>query len=105
MKDSRAYEFCRFVGIGEPANDRFCREIMKMEELVKTILELEQYQCRKCGRFFYIHKQDKSDIEFDFGCCFGCDDNGRHIRNIKTEIQQVYDMPQAKQDNGDKNER
>ena len=63
-----------------------------MNRLVRTTLELEQYQCRKCGRFFYIHKQDKSDIEFDFGCSFGCDDSGRHFKNIKTEIQQVEDV-------------
>lgn len=69
-----------------------------MEHLVKTTFELEQYQCRKCGRFFYIHKQDKSGIEFDFGCPFSCDDNGRYVQNIKTEFQQVDNMPEPKED-------
>ncbi|MFH1615196.1 MAG: hypothetical protein ABIG61_08955 [Planctomycetota bacterium] len=69
-----------------------------MDTLTGKILNLEQYQCRKCGRYFYINKCDKSDIEFDFGCVFGCDDNGRHIRNIKTKIQQVDDVPELKED-------
>ena len=77
----------------------------KMDALAEKILNLEQYQCRKCGRYFYINKFDKSDIEFDFGCVFGCDDNGRHIRNIKTEIQQIDNVSQSEQNNGDKNER
>jgi len=73
-------------------------EVKQMNRLVRTTLELEQYQCRKCGRFFYINKWDKSDIDIDFGCVFGCDDNGRHIRNIKTKIQRVDDVPESKED-------
>lgn len=33
-----------------------------METLVRKTLELEQYQCRKCGRFFYINRTDKVSI-------------------------------------------
>jgi hypothetical protein len=32
---------------------------------------------------------DKSSLDLDFGCCFGCDDNGEHTRNIRTEITDV----------------
>jgi len=69
-----------------------------METLVRKTLELEQYQCKKCGRFFYINKMGKSSLDLDFGCAFGCDDNSRHVRNIKTEIQQADDVPELKED-------
>ena len=69
-----------------------------METLVRKTLELEQYQCRKCGRFFYIHRMDKNSLDLDFGCVFACDDNGRHIRNIKVGIKRVDDVPKSKED-------
>ena len=65
-----------------------------MNLLVRTTLNLEQYQCRRCGRFFYINKTDKTGFDIDFGCPYGCDDNGRHTRNIHTEIKEVKDVPQ-----------
>jgi len=65
-----------------------------MKHLVRTTLELEQYQCRKCGRFFYINTMDKSFFDMDFGCPYGCDDNGKHVRDIGTEIKKVTDVPQ-----------
>ena len=65
-----------------------------MNQLVRTTLELEQYQCRGCGRFFYINAMDRGSLDLDFGCCFGCDDNGRHIRNIKAEVKEVQEVPQ-----------
>jgi hypothetical protein len=74
-----------------------------METLVRKTLELEQYQCRKCSRFFYINKMDKSSLGMDFGCAFGCDDNGRHVRDLKAEIKEVKVITQ-KEDSGDKNE-
>jgi len=66
-----------------------------MKHLVRTTLNLEQYQCRRCGRFFYINKTDKSSLDIGFGCPYGCDDNGRHTRNIHTEIKEVKDIPQT----------
>jgi len=68
-----------------------------MDRLVRTTLELEQYQCRKCGRFFYINRMEKNSLDLDFGCPYGCDDNGRHVRNIKTEIRRVDEMPESKE--------
>ena len=55
-----------------------------MNQLVRTTLVLEQYQCRRCGRLFYINTMDRSSMDFDFGCPYGCDDSGRHVRDIKT---------------------
>ena len=60
--------------------------------LVRKDIELEQYQCDKCGRFFYINKMDKSAYDIDFGCPFGCDEAGIHVRNIHAEIKDVKDM-------------
>ena len=66
-----------------------------MELLVRTTLELEQYQCDRCGRFFYINKMDKSGFDFSFGCPYGCDDAGKHTRTLKTEVREVTDIEQA----------
>ena len=49
-------------------------------------LILEQYQCQRCGRFFYINKDDKSSYDLDFGCPFGCDDNGKLARKIFVKV-------------------
>lgn len=58
-------------------------------------LSLEQYQCRHCGRFFYINKSDKSVFDFGFGCPYGCDDNGRHVRTMQIEIREVRGVEQG----------
>lgn len=67
-----------------------------MNELVRKTLDLEQYQCRSCGRLFYINTMDRSSLDLDFGCPYGCDDNGRHVRNIKTEVKVVTEIPKDK---------
>jgi len=46
---------------------------------------------------------DKSSLDLDFGCPFSCDDNGRHVRDLKTEIKEVKVVTQ-KEDSGEKNE-
>ena len=60
-----------------------------MNHLVRTTLKLEQHQCRACGRLFYIAALDRSPLDINFGCPYGCDDNGRHVRNLHTEIKAV----------------
>ena len=60
-----------------------------MNQLVRTTLHLEQYQCRTCGRLFYINALDRDAYDLDFGCPYGCDDNGRHIQDIRTEVTGV----------------
>ncbi len=67
-----------------------------MNALAGKSLNLEQYQCRKCGRFFFIKGTDRDSLDLDFGCPYGCDDNGRLVRNIKTEIKEVEENPQKK---------
>ena len=62
-----------------------------MNQLVRTTLNLEQYQCRGCGRFFYINAMDRSSLDLDFGCPYGCDDNGKHVRDIDTEVKHVIE--------------
>ncbi len=60
-----------------------------------TDLVLEQYQCRHCGRFFYINKSDKSGFDFGFGCPYGCDDNSRHVRTMQIDIREVREVEQG----------
>jgi len=69
-----------------------------MNQLVRTTLNLEQYQCRSCGRLFYINTMDRSSLDLDFGCPYGCDDNGRHLRDIKTEVKAASDIREDKGD-------
>jgi hypothetical protein len=39
-----------------------------------------------------LYKHDgRSPLDLDFGCPYGCDDNGRHIRDIRTEIKGVLE--------------
>lgn len=63
-----------------------------MEQLVRTTLNLEQYQCRRCGRFFYVNRLDRGELDLDFGCPFGCDDNGLHTRDLRTEVSKVTEV-------------
>lgn len=55
----------------------------------KSTLQLEEYRCRRCNRPFYIQSGDRGSLEFDFGCPYGCDDDGRHIGGIRTEVKHV----------------
>lgn len=63
-----------------------------MEHLIRTTLNLEQYQCRRCRRCFYINGLDRGELDLDFGCPFGCDDDGRHIRDLRTEVREVTEV-------------
>ena len=64
--------------------------ISALNHLVRTTLELEQYQCGICKRFWYINTDDIEDeICLDFGCPWGCDDAGKRLRNLITEINEV----------------
>ena len=60
-----------------------------MNHLVRQELDLEQYQCRECRRFFYIFAMERSGLDFDFGCPYGCDDNGELTRVIYTKVVKV----------------
>ena len=46
-----------------------------MNHLVRQELDLEQYQCSMCGRFFYLNKLDISSLDLDFRCPY-CDSTG-----------------------------
>jgi hypothetical protein len=58
-----------------------------MNESVGRMLQLEQYRCRKCDRLFYIESGDRAGLEWDFGCPFGCDDNGEYMCSIGSAIK------------------
>ena len=61
-------------------------------------INLEEYWCRKCGRLFYINAVERNSLDIDFGCSYGCDDNGRHVRDIKTEVKGAIEIPKDKSD-------
>ena len=63
-----------------------------MDQMVRTTLQLEQYQCKRCGRLFYINAMDRSAFDIEFGCPYGCDDEGRNMRSIRTNIDKVEDV-------------
>lgn len=50
------------------------------------ILNLEEYRCRRCGRLFYIDAVERSSLDIDFGCPYGCDDAGERVRDIVAQI-------------------
>ena len=47
---------------------------------------------------------DKSCLDLDFGCPYGCDDNGKYVKDIKTDIREVQEIPRKEENSGDKNE-
>ena len=60
-----------------------------MNELVGRTLRLEEYRCRRCARLFYVESGDRDGLELDFGCPYGCDDNGEHVCSLGSEIKDI----------------
>lgn len=60
-----------------------------MDALYGNSLQLEEYRCRRCSRSFYLGSGERGSLEFDFGCPYGCDDDGRHVRRISVEAKHV----------------
>ena len=60
-----------------------------MDQLIRTTMNLEQYRCLRCGQLFYVNATDRRELDLDFGCPYGCDDNGRHVRDIRTQVKGV----------------
>ena len=52
---------------------------------------LEEYRCRKCGRLFYIDAVERHSLDLDFGCPYGCDDNGERQRDVVGQIRETPD--------------
>ena len=36
--------------------------------------QIEDYQCGTCGRVFYIDPRERTALDLEFGCPYGCDD-------------------------------
>lgn len=49
-------------------------------------ITMEEYRCRRCGQVFYIDAAERSALDLDFGCPYGCDDNGRYIGQIRAGV-------------------
>lgn len=70
-----------------------------MDQLVRTTLELEQYECQGCGKFIYINKMDSEAMKqesFLPDCPFECTSGMTHRRTIITEVREVIDVVQPK---------
>lgn len=63
-----------------------------MNRTILASLELEQYRCRRCGRVFYVNPAEMTAFDVDFGCPYGCDDNGRHVGNIQAIVKRHEQM-------------
>ena len=61
-----------------------------MEQLVRTTLELRQYQCNGCGLLFYFDRKD--DNTEGLGCPYGCDKEVELTRIFNTEIKKVDEV-------------
>jgi hypothetical protein len=53
---------------------------------------LIQYECETCGRYFYVKEGDKSELDIEFGCPFGCDCAGKPVRKIIFETKSITDL-------------
>lgn len=60
-----------------------------MNEWVGRMLWLEEYRCRRCNRLFYVESGDRGSMEVEFGCPYGCDDNGEHVCSLGSAIREV----------------
>jgi hypothetical protein len=67
-------------------------------QLVRTALELEQFECIKCGRMVYINGMDLEAIRHEKGkiiipdCPFECWGETKHRRTLVTEVKRVIDL-------------
>jgi hypothetical protein len=55
-------------------------------------IQIEQYRCRRCNRRFYVNSGERSEFDLDFGCPYGCDDNGcliGAVRFVVTDMKEV----------------
>jgi hypothetical protein len=71
-----------------------------MKQVVQETLNLEEYQCQGCRRSFYINGTNRSSLDLDFGCPYGCDDNGQHTGNIRAEVKKTVEC--EKKEGGEK---
>ncbi|WAM22646.1 MAG: hypothetical protein OI715_00705 (plasmid) [Candidatus Methanoperedens sp.] len=53
---------------------------------------LIQIECETCGRYFYVKEGDKSNLDIEFGCPFGCDCAGKPVRKIIFETKSITDL-------------
>ena len=56
---------------------------------------LEKYRCRQCDRLFCIDPAERCGLNLDFGCPYGCDDNGDRVGEIKAEGKELAARPAA----------
>lgn len=66
-----------------------------IKQLVRTTLDLEQFECEKCGRMVYINSMDLEAVRERKGkviipdCPFDCWCETKHMRTLKAEVSEV----------------
>ena len=63
------------------------QESEKMKDINRKTSHVAQCQCGVCGRVFYVNKNDKTSLDLDFGCHYGCNENDEGIRDAETEVE------------------
>lgn len=74
-----------------------------LNHLVRKELELEQFECEKCGRMVYINKMDLDALRQKKGedaliipdCPFDCWSETKHRRTLKVEVKEVKEVLDA----------
>lgn len=72
----------------------------EIKQLVRNTLELEQFECEKCGRTVYINKmdlealtqKDKDNVIINIiipDCPFECWSETKHRRTFRVEVKEV----------------
>ena len=46
-------------------------------------VRIEEYQCSTCGRVFYIDPRERTALDIEFGCPYGCDDSGQVMGELE----------------------
>ena len=63
-----------------------------MNQLVRTTLTWSSTSAGGAAGSSTSNGMDRSSLDLDFGCPFGCDDNGRHVRDLHAEIKEVTEV-------------
>ena len=68
---------------------------IKINQLVRPTLELEQFECEKCRRMVYINKMDLEALKKDKDkviipdCPFECWSETKHRRTLRVDVREV----------------
>tara|TARA_Y100000310_G_scaffold247602_1_gene253243 strand:- start:18754 stop:18972 length:219 start_codon:yes stop_codon:yes gene_type:complete len=56
---------------------------MRKKKLSNIHLYAALYRCRVCERVWYVEEREITAFDVDYGCPFGCDDNGKRLGRVE----------------------